>query len=159
MKKSILVLGVLLLLVSYPLEAQGLLDRVKNAVSKDVSGNKNKNSSKPEPSCACENAKLIMDLGGKYNLDYSEISISMLNDGSMLVRDKIANKYYIVKDAISQGPYDENDPKVKKFISSNDEETDGNSKKGLENMYPDYLVKTGDKYLIKFGEKVTVLTL
>ena len=120
----------------------------------EITGEDNsKKASKPEPACACENAKLIMDLGGKYNLDYSEISISMLNDGSMLVWDKLGYKYYIVKDGISQGPYDENDPKLKKFNSSGNEETDDNSKKGLENMYPDYVVKSGDKYLIKFGGK------
>jgi hypothetical protein len=157
MKKSVLVLGSLLFLTSYPLESQGFLNKVKNGVSKEITGtngaDNSKKASRPEPACACENAKLIIDLGGKYNLDYSEISISMLNDGSMLIWDKLGYKYYIVKDGISQGPYDENDPKVKKFNSSNDEETDDNNKKGLENMYPDYLVKSGDKYLIKFGGK------
>jgi hypothetical protein len=159
MKKSLLVLAALTFLMSYTLESQGLLNKVKKAVSKEISGvsgeDNGNNTSKPgpEPACACENAKLIMDLGGKYNLNYSEISISMLNDGSMLVWDKLGFKYYIVKDGISQGPFDENDSKVKKFNSSNDEETDNNSKKGLENMYPDYLVKSGDKYLIKFGGK------
>jgi len=157
MKKSVLVLGALFFLMSYPLESQGFLNKVKNAVSKGNTGtnleDNSKKASTPEPACACENAKLIMDLGGKYNLDYSEISISMLNDGSMLLWDKLGFKYYIVRDGISQGPYDENDPKVKKFNSSNEEETDDKSKKGLENIYPEYMVKTGEKYMIKFGGK------
>lgn len=69
MKKSLLILAMLSLLVSYPLESQGFLNKVKNAVSKDILGadkdGSNSNSPKPgpEPKCACDNAKLIMDLG------------------------------------------------------------------------------------------------
>ena len=39
MKKSTLVLGSLLFLMSYQLESQGFLNKVKNAVAKEITGN------------------------------------------------------------------------------------------------------------------------
>lgn len=152
MKKSVLVLGVLLFLVSFPLESQGLLNKVKNAISKDASGNKSNNVSKPEPACACDNAKIIMDLA-RYNIGYEEIRICTKDDGSILVFNKLDSKYYISRDGKSEGPYEEGDPKIAGFCSDasmneSDEKADADKM-----PYPDYMVKSGDKFLIKFGGK------
>jgi hypothetical protein len=118
MKKSILVLAVLCYFVSYPLESQGLLNKVKKAVSKEISGvignDNSNNASKPEPACACENAKLVMDLK-EYTIVYEEITICTKDDGSILVYDKLGGKYYISKDGKSEGPYKEGYPKIVGF--------------------------------------------
>ena len=63
MKKSLLVLSALCFLISNPLESQGLLNKVKKAVSKEISGvtgeDNGNNTSKPgpEPACACDDAR------------------------------------------------------------------------------------------------------
>jgi len=158
MKKSLLLLAGLLFLVSYPLESQGLLNKVRNAVSKEITsiaggdtGNNNPEPG-PEPSCARDDAKLILDLV-KYKIDYKEISISMKDDGSMLVKDKNEGKYYIVKDGISQGPYSENDPRVREFDVLKYESAGDQENAAWVKRYPHYIIPSGDKYLIKFGGK------
>jgi hypothetical protein len=152
MKKSVLVLGALLFLMSYPLESQGLLNKVKNAVSKDVSGNNNKNVSKPEPKCACSNAKIVIDLG-KYTIVYEEITICTKDDGSILIYDKVGSKYYISRDGKSEGPYTEGNPKIAGFCSDNDEGVSNEKADALMARYPEYISMSGEKYLIKFGGK------
>jgi hypothetical protein len=158
MKKSLLVISALSFFVSYPLQSQGVFNKVKNAVAKEILGtNKdgnNSNSSKPgpEPACACDNAKLVIDLG-KYTIVYEEITVCTKDDGSMLVYDKVGSKYYISKDGKSEGPYKEGDPRIKGFCSdseagSSDEKADDWVKK-----YPDYISRSGEKYLIKFNGK------
>ena len=123
MKKSLLVLATLSFLVSYPLESQGLLGKVKKAVSKEISGvtgdDNSNNSSKPgpEPACACDNAKLILDLA-KFTIIYEEMTICSKDDGSVLVYDKVGSKYYISKNGVSEGPYKEGDPKIVGFCCS-----------------------------------------
>jgi hypothetical protein len=159
MRKSVLLSAILCFLFVYPLESQGLLNKVKKAVSNEISGvtdeNNGNNSSEPgpEPACACANAKLILDLGGKYKIDYKEISISIKDDGSLLVKDKVGNKYYIVRDGVSQGPYDESDPHVKEFGTVNEEVTSGQGVDDWRKRYPDYITRSGEKYLIKFNGK------
>jgi hypothetical protein len=157
MKKSLLVIAALSFLVSYPLESQGVFSKVKIAVAKDILGtnkeDSNNNSSKPgpEPKCACDNAKLIMDLT-RYKIDYKEMSVSMKDDGSLLVRDKLTGKYFVVKDGVSQGPYNENDSQVTEFDSVNKE---ANNDKGKEAwaVYPGFITKSGEKFTIKFNGK------
>jgi hypothetical protein len=158
MKKSLLVLAALFFLISYPLESQGLLNKVKKTVSKEISGvtgdDSSNNSSKPgpEPACACENAKLVMDLT-KYTIAYEEITICTKDDGSMLVFDKLGSKYYISRDGKSEGPYNEGDPKITGFCS-NAAESDGDEKADAwVTKYPDFISRSGEKYLIKFGGK------
>ena len=75
-----------------PSESQGLLNKVKNAVSKEILGTSDKESSKPgpEPSCACDNAKQIADLT-QYKIDYREMAVSVKDDGSILVQDRRNN--------------------------------------------------------------------
>ena len=110
MKKTLLVILGLLFAVSYHLESQGLLNKVKNAVTKEIIGTNqdenNSNSSKPgpEPACACDDAKMVVDLT-KFKIHYKEFTICSKDDGSMLVYDKIGSKYYISKTGVTEGPY------------------------------------------------------
>ena len=95
MKKSLLVMVAFCFIISNPLESQGLLNKVKKAVSKEISSvigdDAGKESSKPgpEPACACDDANMIMDLG-KYKIVYNEIAICTKDDGSILVKDNIS---------------------------------------------------------------------
>jgi hypothetical protein len=147
------------MIITCPLESQSLLNRVKKAVSKEISGDtgedNSNNSSKPrpEPLCACEKAKLIFDLSGKLNLDYDEISVSINNDGSILVKDKNSGKYYIVKDGVTQGPYEADDPHVSKFRSSDEDSNSSKEKDDWVSKFPDYISRSGEKYIIKFNGK------
>jgi len=122
MKKSLLVIAVLCFITLNPVESQGLLNKVKKAVSKEISsvvGDDNGNGSSkpgPEPACACDDAKLIMDLG-KYTVVYGEITICNKDDGSILIYDKVGGKYYISKGGKSEGPYKEGDSEIAGFCS------------------------------------------
>jgi hypothetical protein len=158
MKKSLLALAALTFLMSYPLESQGLLNKVKKAVAKEILGpdkdGSNSNSSKPgpEPACACDDAKPILDLG-KYSIAYQEITVCTKDDGSMLVFDKLGSKYYILKDGKSEGPYKEGDPKIVGFCSDKAESDNNEKADAWVTQYPEYISKSGEKYLIKFGGK------
>ena len=158
MKKSLLILTAFCLLISYPIKSQGLLNKVKKAVSKEISGVINEdngtNTSKPgpEPACACDDAQMILDLT-KYKIAYNEFTICSKDDGSMLVYDKIGSKYYIIKNGISEGPYMEGDPRIKGFCSdSNGSESDEKVDAWVK-KYPGFISRSGEKYLIKFGGK------
>ena len=159
MRRSVLLSAFLFIIIAYPLESQSLLNRVKKAVSKEITGDtgddNSSNSSKPrpEPSCACENAKLIFDLGGKLNLDYSEISVSVNNEGSILVKDKNSGKYYIIKDGVTQGPYEADDSRVNEFRSSDEESNSSQGNEDWVSKFPDYISRSGEKYIIKFNGK------
>jgi hypothetical protein len=158
MKKSLLFLAALTFLMSYPLESQGLLNKVKKTVSKEISGvtgeDNGNNTSKPgpEPACACDDANLVLDLT-KYKITYNEFTVCSKDDGSMLVYDKIGFKYYISKDGVSEGPYKEGDPRIEGFCSDNrDSESDEKADAWVK-KYPGFISRSGEKYLIKFGGK------
>jgi hypothetical protein len=158
MKKSLLVLSVFCFLISYPLESQGLLNKVRKAVSKEISGaigeDNNNSSSKPgpEPACACDDAKAVMDLT-KYKITYNEMGICSKDDGSMLVHDKIDNKYYILINGVSEGPYQAGDPMIKGFCSGSSEMGSYDNADSWITKYPGFISRSGEKYLIKFGGK------
>lgn len=158
MKKSLLVLSALCLLISNPVESQGLLNKVKKAVSKEISGgtgeDNGNNTSKPgpEPACACNDARLILDLT-KYKIAYNEFTICSKDDGSMLVYDKIGSKYYITKNGISEGPYKEGDPQIKGFCSDSDGSESDEKADAWVTKYPGVISRSGEKYMIKFGGK------
>jgi hypothetical protein len=152
MKKSILFLLAICLFIGNPVNAQ--LNRFVNKVTNDVLGNPQetqaKKSAQPEPNCACDQPELILELTGKMQIDYTELNISNMDDGSILLKDKISGQFFIMKDAVTKGPYTEGDPEVAKYAESTKEETGGNT---LLVKYKDYLSKTGDKYLITFNGK------
>ncbi len=156
MKKSLLILATLSLLVSYPLESQGLLNKVKKAVSKEITGTKGEvngqNASKPEPVCACDNAKLVIDLG-KFTLVYGEITICTKDDGSVLIYDKVGSKYYISRDGKSEGPYAEGDSKIVGFCSDSEGSNSDEKADAWVTKYPDYISRSDEKYIIKFNGK------
>jgi hypothetical protein len=155
MKKLILFLLTISFIFLNPLSAQTVLKKVGRAVSNEVlgtSGSDNSVSSKnsdPEPSCACDNGELIVDFGGTLKLNYKETNISIMDDGSLLLKDKISGNYYIVKGTSATGPIPAGDPRLAGF-----DEVDENSGKDQWLLrYKDYISKSGDKYLITFGGK------
>ena len=156
MKKSILISLTLCFLIGTTLNAQksGFLKKVTNSVTNELTGKPeeslNKKSIQPEPSCACDQAVLILELSGKLQLPYDEISIIIQNDGSILVKDKISGKYYVSKDGVIKGPYSEGDPEIAAFTDT--ERKDDNTNL-LTVLYKDYISQSGDKYLIKFNGK------
>jgi hypothetical protein len=103
----------------------------------------------PEPACACNNAVLILDLGSK-KLMYSEIGIENAEDGSLIIKDRMTEKYFLVKDGTSSGPYVEGDPQIFPYLSDNDSE---NAMDPILRKYKDYITKSGEKYLISFNGK------
>jgi hypothetical protein len=158
MKKSLLVLAALTFLMSYPLESQGLLNKVKKAVSKEISGvigeDNGNNTSKPgpEPACACDDAKMVLDLT-KYKITYNEFTVCSKDDGSILVYDKIGSRYYISKNGVSEGPYKEGDPRIEGFCSDSKESESDEKADAWVKKYPGFIFRSGEKYLIKFGGK------
>jgi len=156
MKKLILFLLTICLLSGNPVIAQvgKLLNKVKASVTNDVAGKPAKSSNnkkeEPEPKCACEQPELILDLGEKLHLDYEELSISMLDDGSILAKTRLTDEYYIIKDGVTQGPYKSGDPKIASFEASKGDEK---NVEGFILRNKPYISKSGDKLLITFNGK------
>jgi hypothetical protein len=152
MKKSLLFLLAISLFFGNPVDAQ--INRLVNKVTNDVLGKSesasNTQKQQPEPKCACDQPELILELTGKLKVDYTEINISMMADGSILVKDRISGKYYVAKDGVTKGPYSEGDPEVAAY--ANTQEAD-NDKSPLVKLYKDYISQTGDKFLITFSGK------
>ena len=126
---------------------------VKTNVQKDLLGGQDQNSGKktlPEPACACADAQVILDLGGKLKVDYSEINITTADDGSVLVQDRVNSNFYIIKDGITRGPYAKGNPALDAFVGSGN---DNNKASDFTSKYKDYINKTGNKYLITFMGK------
>lgn len=152
MKKSILFLLAICLLFGNPVNAQ--LSRFVNKVTNDVLGKPETGSTtakqQPEPKCACDQPELIFDLEGNLKLIYSEITISMKDDGSILVKDQVTSNYYIAKDGATEGPIKAGDSRLAGF-----DNVDDNDKPKETTMWAnnEYISKSGEKYLIKFGGK------
>jgi|WetSurMetagenome_2_1015567.scaffolds.fasta_scaffold01434_10 hypothetical protein len=157
MKKSILFLTAFCLITCNTVNGQsGLLNKVTKSVTNTVKGkpqesSNNKNADQPEPACASDQAVVVMDMGGKLQLDYAELTISMLDDGSILAQHRGADEYYVVKNGVTTGPFKSGDPQVKAFDAVNEENV--NKADPWLFKYKEYITKPGDKYLIKFGGK------
>lgn len=158
MKKPLLVIVMLCFIASNPLLSQGLLNKVKKAVSKEISSvigddtGKESSNPGPEPACACDDANLIMDLG-KYKVLYNEITICTKDDGSILVKDKMAGKYYISRNGASEGPYNEGAPEIAGFCSDRGKSNNSGKDDDWAARFPDYISKSGEKYLLRFNGK------
>jgi hypothetical protein len=156
MKKSILFLLAICIISVNPISAQlgRVLNKVSKSVTNDVTGKPETGSAvakqQPEPKCACDQPELIFDLGGNLKLIYSEITISMKDDGSILVKDQISNNYYIATDGTTQGPIKAGDPRLAGFDNVDDHDKPKETSKWANN---EYISKSGEKYLIKFGGK------
>jgi hypothetical protein len=156
MKKLFIFSMSVCLILGNPLNAQvgRLLNKVSKSVTDEVNGkpanSSNNTKQEPEPKCACEQPELIFDLGGKLKLMYSEISISAKDDGSILLKDKISSDFYIVKDGVTQGPIKAGDPRLTGFDNVDDRDKPKETTRWANN---EYISKSGEKYLIKFGGK------
>ena len=154
MKKFITLSIVVTFLIADLVNAQGgLLRKVKNSVANEVLGKTEKSEKtkqEPEPSCASDQAVLIMDLGGKLKIDYRELSISILSDGRILAQHVGMDEYYIVQDGVTSGPYKSGDPRIADFIPVN--ENDNNTESFIARNKP-YITKSGEKLLITFAGK------
>ena len=89
---------------------------------------------------------------GKYQIDYTELSIHILDDGSVLVKDTEKNNYYIVAKGITEGPYKTGDPKVAGFQVTEKDENEIDPKDYLVE-YSNYITRSGEKLLITFNGK------
>lgn len=133
--------------------SQGLLKKVAKGVVNDVLGttpDKSGPKTQPEPPSACADATLAVDLGGSLKLDYKEISISVRDDGALLLKDRTTSKYYVVKDGASSGPFEEGSAQVTGFEPVDNSE---NSIDYFVSRYRDIIKKQGDKYIITFSGK------
>jgi len=152
--KRIISISVVIFLMANTLsysQAGKFLRNVKNAVQQEILGNSAKENTKtaPEPPSACSDAELIMEMG-KYKIDYSELNIAVLNDGRVLLYDRMSDSYYISKAGMTEGPMKENDQRVKQFrdlVNSEDKSLKP------EEKYPEYIKRQGDKFSISFGGK------
>ncbi|MFH0843689.1 MAG: hypothetical protein V1903_13875 [Bacteroidota bacterium] len=110
----------------------------------------NPSSQEQEPGCACDQPEFIVSLGGKLKIDYKEMNICNMPDGSLLLQDRNAEKYYIISGGITSGPYESGDPKIMEF---------DNCYMGSTNTddqllrYKGILSKPGGKYLITLKGK------
>lgn len=151
MKKIVVISMILNLLCILPSEGQvgKFLKNVKNSVTQDLLGGSDKAKTAPEPPCACDPAYLIMEIG-KLKIDYTEVNISVLDDGTILLNDRMTDNYYIHKGGVTEGPFNANNAKVKQLQAMLNKDTDPES---ILTVYKNYISKSGDKYVINFGGK------
>jgi len=147
MKKSIFLLLTLCLVGASPVNSQGLLKKVTGSMKDELLGRKPKD---PEPACACSDAEQVVGLGGKLQIDYKEADISTMDDGSLLMKDRLSGKYFIVKDGVTTGPLSEGDKRLAGF-----DDTENKNDPGAVIMmrHSKYISKSGEKYIINFGGK------
>jgi hypothetical protein len=163
MKKTILLISICIFLGN-PVNAQvnRLFNKVTKSVADKIDGKpaeSTKNTNKePEPKCACEKPELVADLG-KLKLMYSELSILLNDEGAILLSERYSKDYYIVKDGVTQGPVKEGDSRLAGFdipdrsMAPDNSGSDGNKQEKDRWANNQYISKTGEKYLIKFGGK------
>ena len=156
MKKSILLIMTVCLMLGNQINGQagGLLNKVKKSVINEILGNPEDNSNKPskepEPACACNAAEIVMNMGGSLQLNYNEISISVLDNGEILAKNRGTDQYYIVKNGVTQGPYKSGDPKIAEFETT--DEDDKSIESFLLKNKP-YISRSDEKLLITFNGK------
>ena len=152
MKRLSFIALALSLVLTMPSNAQkgSLLKKVGNSMANELLGKKEKPEPAPEPKSACDQSETIMDLNGKYKIDYKEVNISVKDDGRVLVQDRMTDKYYIVQGSVTSGPFTKDDPKVAEF------DTENNGDNSIDNFIlrnKPYISKSGDKLAINFGGK------
>jgi len=138
-------------MVGNPLYGQGgLLKKVAKSMTNELLGKPQEADAQPEPNCACDNAQVIFSLGGKLQLDYSEVSISTREDGAILIKDVVSGNFYISKDGSTQGPIRAGDKRLEGFENNENYE----DKDPWTSRYGQYITRQGEKYLITFGGKI-----
>lgn len=156
MKKYFLFLLAISIIRPNTVNAQvgGLLKKASKSVSNELLGKPAADAknvkTEPEPSCACDQPEQVFDLGGKLQLVYSEINISMNDDGTLLVQDRAGSNYYLAKDGTTHGPYKQDDPQIATYLPM---DADNNNADNIILKNKPYISKSGEKYLITFGGK------
>jgi hypothetical protein len=157
MKKLTFFYLAICLIIGNPVAGQksGFLNKVSKSAN-DILGKSDKNESfsktkvQPEPSCASDQATIAMDLGGKLQIDYNELTISILNDGRILAKHLGTEDYYVAKDGVTSGPFKAGDPQIADFVPR---DADSKSDADIVVKYRPYITKSGEKYLITFSGK------
>jgi len=152
MKRSLLFIVLICLVYTNPLSAQGsLLKKVTGAMKDELLGTGGSSSKQEaEPACACDQPENVLDMGGRFKLDYKELNITTMDDGSFLALDRRSGDYYIVRDGTTQGPYKDGDPRIAGYNIYNSDSRDMNA---LLTRYKGIISKSGDKYQITMGGK------
>jgi hypothetical protein len=154
MKKILFTIAAVVLSCGQVSFSQSLLKKISKNVTDEILGKSAGSASapkeQPEPPSACADETLVADLGGNLKLDYTEISISVKDDGSILLRDRITSKYYVVKNGSSSGPFEEGSPQLAGFGPADNGD---NSEGAFLKRNGDYIKKTGDRYSVTFGGK------
>mgnify|MGYP001768368280 CR=1 FL=1 len=153
MKKTFVTFLMIAVFASFQSYGQGgLLKKVGSAMKDELLGTGNSASSSkqqtPEPACACAQPLMVVDLGGKLKLDYSEITINTAEDGSLIIQDRISGNFYLAKGGSLTGPIPAGDPRLAGFDNSMPNNSDGIAAK-----YNKYISKADGRYTIKFGGK------
>lgn len=153
MKKTIVALTLIAIVFSIPSYGQGggLLKKVGSAMKDELLGTPKGSAAKqqsPEPPCACSQPVLVVDLGGKLKLDYSEIAINTTEDGSIIIQDRIGGDFYLVKGGVTTGPIKAGDKRIAGYDNSQPSTSDDWSAR-----FSKYISKSGDKYTISFAGK------
>lgn len=104
----------------------------------------------PEPACACNQPEFIVELGGKLILNYKELNICTMDDGSILLQNRDTDEYFIVKGGAVQGPLKPEDPRIAGFSGCYPYNM---STEEMLLRYKGILSKTGDLYKITMGGK------
>jgi hypothetical protein len=152
MKKMLLLSISFFLILSNSANAQfgKLVNKVAKSVTQEITGKTaNNKAPEPEPACACDDAVLILDLGGKIQFDYAELSLTVDEDGNILARDIHSDDFYIVRNGTTEGPYKTGDSHLTGFSAP-----EGNNEKDFFlQKYKSYISKSGEKFLINFAGK------
>ena len=151
MKRSVILIVAMLIFSGTSVNAQGILKKAGKAMQDELLGTKPKKAEQPEPSCACDKPEMVMDMGGKLQLDYKELTISITNDGRVLAKHIGTDEYYIVSNGVTQGPYKGDDARVKSFEIVSEDVPEGADP--WTYRYKQYISKKDDKYIITFGGK------
>jgi hypothetical protein len=91
-----------------------------------------------------------MELGGKLQLDFTELTVSISDDGRILAQHSYTKEYYIVQNGVTTGPIRPGDKRLNGFQNIDESDSDTSKDSWLGN---EYITKSGDKYLINFGGK------
>lgn len=150
MKNSLFFLLTFCLVFVNPIHAQkgGSLNKATKPITTQPVGKSDDPNRGPEPACSCDKPEFIMDFGGELQLDYTEVNISISDDGRLLASHRFLKQYYIVEKGVTKGPIPEGDPRLKGF---GDKFSDAGDK-GTWTDNP-YITKSGEKYLIAFMGK------
>jgi hypothetical protein len=152
MEKSLFLLVICFIFTNHA-SAPGLLRDLTGSLKNELTGNSKSNGSfmrQTEPACACAQPEFIVELGGKLKIDYKELGVLTMDDGSFLLRDGASDKFYILKGGVTQGPFDQEDPRIAGYQNF---DLSGSNQDDALARYKGILSKSGERYLIKMGGK------